>query len=76
MESSCGIPNFGSEDKALIRQFCRSRPQAALQKILGRAPVCPRACLKSTPIATRQNQRVDTIPTGSVRATTRPARSD
>ena len=47
MASSCGIPNFGTEDKSLIRQFCQSGPQAALQKILGRAPVCPTACLKS-----------------------------
>ena len=32
MVSSCGIPNFGTEDKALIRQFCQRGPQAALQK--------------------------------------------
>src|ERR1700742_2429436 len=49
MASSCGIPNFGTEDKSLIQQFCRSGPQASLQKILGRAPVCPVACLKTTP---------------------------
>lgn len=53
MASSCGIPNFGTEDKTLIQQFCQSRPQAALQKILGRAPACPTACLKATPIAAR-----------------------
>jgi hypothetical protein len=68
MASSCGIPNFGTEDKPLIRQFCQGRPQASLQKILGRAPVCPTACLKSTPVAAREsNLFVDTTPTGSVR---------
>lgn len=51
MASSCGIPNFGTEDKALIRQFCQASPQASLQKILGRAPVCPTACLKPAPLA-------------------------
>jgi hypothetical protein len=51
MASSCGIPNFGTEDKSLIRQFCQRGPQAALQKILGRAPVCPVACLNPTPVA-------------------------
>jgi hypothetical protein len=49
MASSCGIPNFGTEDKTLIRQFCQARPQASLQKILGRAPVCPTECLKPAP---------------------------
>jgi hypothetical protein len=68
MASSCGIANFGTEDKALIRQVCQSRPQAALQKILGRAPVCPTACLKSTPVAVLDSKPlVDTTPTGSLR---------
>ena len=67
MASSCGIPNFGSEDKLLIRQFCQSGPQAALGKIIGRAPVCPSACLSATPVAARDNAPiVDTMPTGSV----------
>jgi hypothetical protein len=69
MASSCGIPDFGTEDKSLIRQFCQSRPQAALQKILGRAPVCPTACLKSTPVAALDGKPlVDPTPTGSLRA--------
>ena len=68
MASSCGIPNFGTEDKSLIRQFCQSGPQASLQKILGRAPVCPTACLKSTPVAARESKPLlDTTPTGSLR---------
>jgi hypothetical protein len=69
MASSCGIPNFGTDDKALIRQFCQARPQAALQKILGHAPGCPAACLQATPVATRQSTPpVDTTVTGSVRS--------
>ena len=68
MASSCGIPNFGTRDKALIRQFCQAGPQAALQKILGRAAVCPTACLKSTPVAAREGKPLaDMTPTGSVR---------
>jgi hypothetical protein len=67
MASSCGIPNFGAEDKSLIRQFCQAGPRASLQKILGRAPVCPTACLKSTPVASLQsNPLVDMTPTGSL----------
>jgi hypothetical protein len=77
MASSCGIPNFGTQDKALIRRFCQAGPQAALQRILGRAPVCPSACLASTPVAAHDvTPRVDMMPTGSVRsdpaATLRP----
>lgn len=49
MASSCGIANFGTEDKTFIRQFCDAKPQSSMQKILGRAPVCPAECLKSTP---------------------------
>jgi hypothetical protein len=68
MASSCGIPNFGTQDKSLIRQFCQARPQASLQKILGRAPVCPTACLKSMPVAMRESRPpADMTPTGSVR---------
>jgi hypothetical protein len=77
MASSCGIPDFGTEDKSLIRQFCQARPQASLQKILGRAPVCPAACLTSTPVAALERRPlVDMTPTGSLRATpkAKPAR--
>jgi hypothetical protein len=71
MASSCGIANFGTEDKSLIRQSCQAGPQASLQKILGRAPVCP--CLKSTPVAVLEGKpRVDMTPTGSLRGN--PAR--
>ena len=67
MASSCGIPNFGTRDKVFIRQFCQAGPQAALQKILARVPVCPTACLKPTPVAARGSTSLDTMPTGSVR---------
>jgi hypothetical protein len=67
MASSCGIPNFGAQDKSLIRQFCQRGPQASLQKILGRAPVCPTACLASTPVATLERKPLmDMTPTGSL----------
>jgi hypothetical protein len=75
MASSCGIPNFGTEDRSLIRQFCQAGPQASLKKILERAPVCPVACLKSTPVAALERQPLaDTMPTGSLRRTN-PVRS-
>src|SRR3954454_20964590 len=68
MASSCGIPNFGTEDKSLIRQFCQRGPQAALSQIIGRTPVCPTACLSSTPVAARdRNPPADPAPTGSLR---------
>jgi hypothetical protein len=68
MGSSCGIPNFGAQDKSLIRQFCQAGPRASLQKILGRAPVCPTACLNATPVAALQSKPlVDMTPTGSLR---------
>ncbi len=76
MASSCGIPNFGTEDKSLIRQFCQAGPQAALQKILGRAPVCPTACLTSAPVAAVESKpRVDMTPTGSLRPNPAPSPS-
>jgi hypothetical protein len=45
MASSCGIPGFGHADRAYLRQVCSADSRAALEPILGRAPVCPRACL-------------------------------
>ena len=45
MASSCGIPNFGSKDKVYIQQSCSADARSALAPILGRAPVCPLACL-------------------------------
>jgi hypothetical protein len=49
MAASCRVPNIGHRDQGYIRQFCADKPTAALQKILGRAPVCPVDCLHSRP---------------------------
>ena len=46
MNESCPIPNFGDEDQYFIPKFCDGKAQASLQKILGRAPVCPSTCLQ------------------------------
>jgi hypothetical protein len=68
MAASCGIRNFGTLDKSLIRQFCAAKPQAALHKILGRAPVCPSACLKAATVAAHGTEpHADAAPTGSIR---------
>ncbi|WP_342148463.1 hypothetical protein [Methylorubrum sp. SB2] len=45
MLASCGIPEIGSEDRSFLGKLCGAGPQAALGRLLGRAPVCPRACL-------------------------------
>jgi hypothetical protein len=69
MASSCGIPNFGTQDRDFIGRFCRRGAQAALQKIIGRAPVCPTTCLGATPVAARDiKPPADMTPTGSLRA--------
>lgn len=47
MASSCGIPKFGIHDKYYIRQVCAAEVGPALEQVLGRAPVCPTACLTS-----------------------------
>jgi len=67
MASSCGIPNFGTRDQVFIRQLCQRGPQAALHRIIHRAPVCPAACLKPTPVAAREGRLLaGATPTGSV----------
>lgn len=48
MASSCGIPDFGTDDQRYIRQFCAKKSQSAVRKILRRAPTCPTECLQST----------------------------
>ena len=45
MASSCGIPNYGAEDKAYIRRVCAGGPHSAIAQLIGRAPACPAACL-------------------------------
>ncbi len=46
--ASCAIPDFGTHDQTFIRQSCEEKPQSAMQKLLGRPPVCPVDCLQST----------------------------
>jgi hypothetical protein len=70
MSASCGIPNFGTEDKSYIRKFCEPKAQASLQTILGRAPECPTACLKADPVdadATDEEDQATTPPDPSTR---------
>lgn len=49
MASSCGIPGFGTEDRAHLRQLCQAGPQASLGRLLGRPALCPTACLGPSP---------------------------
>jgi hypothetical protein len=53
MVSSCRVPDIGGEDKTFIRRFCETGPQSAMQKILGRPPVCPVDCLRTPRTASR-----------------------
>jgi hypothetical protein len=47
MMDSCGVPDLGQEDQYFLTKLCAEKPQSSLQKILGRAPVCPTACMQS-----------------------------
>ena len=51
MAASCGVPDFGTNDKAYLARVCMQGPDSALGEILGRPPVCPSACLAETPDA-------------------------
>lgn len=66
MAASCGIPNFGAEDKAFIRKFCQAKAQASLRTILGRSPVCPTACLKLAPSAEQASDAAEVTRVGSL----------
>ena len=48
MASSCGIPDFGTRDEIYIGRYCSAKAGTALAPILGRAPICPTACLETT----------------------------
>lgn len=43
--NSCGIVNLGQEDQYFLTKLCADKPLSSLQKILGRAPICPKACM-------------------------------
>jgi hypothetical protein len=45
MAASCRIPEIGGEDRNFLGKLCAAKPQAALERLLGRPPVCPKACL-------------------------------
>lgn len=47
MAASCGIPDFGLDDKAFLRRLCEPAAQSAMEGLLGRAPVCPSRCLQA-----------------------------
>jgi hypothetical protein len=46
LASSCGIPNFGKNDRDYIASLCDPKHGKALTELLGRAPVCARECLE------------------------------
>ncbi len=75
MLSSCPLPNFGTEDRTFIRQVCQAKPRSSLEKLTGRAPVCPTECLSLTSDEQASDPAVITT-TGSLprlRAVNRPA---
>ena len=49
MVASCAIPDIGSEDTGFLAKLCARKPRAALQRLIGRPPVCPTACLAAGP---------------------------
>lgn len=54
MTASCPVPGIGVEDRGFLTTLCGPGPQAALGQLLGRAPVCPRACLSGPRTASRE----------------------
>ena len=49
MVASCRIPGIGSEDEGFLSKLCATKPRAALGRLIGRVPVCPKACLAAGP---------------------------
>jgi hypothetical protein len=45
LAASCGVPGFGRDDKKPIGFLCDPKNGGGLTDLLGRAPVCPAACL-------------------------------
>lgn len=48
LASSCGIPDFGKNDRDYIASLCDPKNGKALTDLLDRAPVCARECLEPT----------------------------
>lgn len=46
MINSCAVPNLGQADQYFLTKLCAEKPLSSLQKILGRAPLCPRMCMQ------------------------------
>jgi hypothetical protein len=53
LASSCGLPSFGSDDRKHIGYLCDRTNAEALGTLLGRAPVCPAACLRGATASAR-----------------------
>ncbi len=50
MTASCRVPDLGSgEDRMFLTRLCAPGPMSALESLLGRPAVCPKACLASGP---------------------------
>lgn len=45
LSSSCGFPAYGTKDKTYVGFICNAGNGASLAGLLGRAPVCPTACM-------------------------------
>jgi hypothetical protein len=53
LASSCGIPDFGMKDREYIGFLCEQKNSSAMAEVLGRAPICPSACLSTTTASAR-----------------------
>jgi hypothetical protein len=53
LASSCGVPAFGRKDREYVAFMCEQKNGDALAEVLGRAPVCPRACLSAAAAPSR-----------------------
>jgi hypothetical protein len=51
MAASCGVPDFGTNDREYLGYVCNAKNAAALTEILNRAPTCPTRCLSATTAA-------------------------
>jgi hypothetical protein len=53
LASSCGLPEFGLKDREYVGFLCEQKNSSSLGELLGRAPVCPSACLTTTTASSR-----------------------
>jgi hypothetical protein len=45
LAASCGMPGYGTKDKAYVGPICSAQRSGALAELLGRPPICPSGCL-------------------------------